>query len=67
MEKIQYGIAGFFSGVFIGFLITLLERKFIDINEHAASLFIVNALTVFVCGIFGIVQGLRLLKKKLKK
>ena len=67
MRKIQHGIAGFFTGVFIGFLIILLERKFIDNNEHAALLFIVNALTVFICGIIGIAQGLRIEKRKSKK
>ncbi|MFT3910190.1 MAG: hypothetical protein QM737_12245 [Ferruginibacter sp.] len=67
MRKIQHGIAGFFSGVFIGFLIILIERKFIDNNEHAALLFIVNAFTVLICGIVGIAKGLRIEKRKSKK
>jgi hypothetical protein len=68
MRKIQHGIAGFFSGVFIGFLIILFERKFIDINEHAFLLVIVNVFTVFICGIIGISQALRIEKNtRIKK
>jgi uncharacterized membrane protein len=64
MMKIQYGIAGFFAGAFIGLLLGLIERRIIDNEKHPAALFFVMALTVIVCGIAGMVKGLHMAKKK---
>ena len=66
MRKIQHGIAGFFTGVFVALLLVLVEGRIIG-SKHPALLFIVNALTVFVCGIIGIAQGLRIERRKSKK
>ena len=43
MLKIQYGIAGFFTGAFTGLLLALVERRMIDNEKHAAMLFITIA------------------------
>jgi len=66
MLKIQYGIAGFFSGAFIGLLLGLIEMRIIDSSKHPAMLFIFIALTVIFCGITGIVLGIKLARKKMK-
>ncbi|MEO6671434.1 MAG: hypothetical protein ABIN36_18265 [Ferruginibacter sp.] len=67
MRRIQHGIAGFFTGAFIGLLLGLMESRIINGEKHSALLFIVVALTVIICGITGIILGFRLLKKKLKR
>lgn len=66
MLKIQYGIAGFFIGAFIGLLIGLVEMRFIDSNQHSAMLFIIIALTIFTCGIIGIMKALKMAKERMK-
>ena len=67
MLKIQYSIAGFFSGAFAGLLFGLIEMRIIDNVKHPAMLFIVIALTVIVCGITGLLKGISLYKKKMKE
>jgi len=64
MLKIQYGIAGFFTGAFTGLLLALVERRMIDNEKHAAMLFITIALTIIVCGMTGLVKGLAMARKK---
>lgn len=63
MRKIQHGIAGFFTGAFIGLLLSLIESRMINAEKHSALLFIVIALTIIAFGIIGIVQGHRIEKK----
>jgi len=67
MLKVQYGIAGFFTGIFIGFLMGLVEMRFIDNAKHPAMLFIVIALTLLACGIAGSRMAISLLKKNTGK
>ena len=67
MLKIQYGIAGFFSGAFIGLLLGLGEMRIIDNTKHPAMLFIVMALTVIVCGIAGMAKALSIARKKMQQ
>lgn len=67
MLKIQYGIAGFFSGAFLGLLLGLLEMRFIDQEKHPAMLFIVIAITVIICGLLGVRKGLSMAGRKLKQ
>ena len=64
MIKIQYGIAGFFTGAFLGLLIALIERRLIDANTYPTIQFVAIALTVIFCGIFGITQALKIEKNK---
>ncbi len=64
MLKIQYGIAGFFSGVFIGFLIALFEMRFIDYARYPTRIMAIVAFTIIFCGISGIVIALKILKRK---
>ena len=65
MLKIQYGIAGFFTGAFTGLLLALVERRLIDSEKHPAMLFIVIALTIIIFGIIGIKKGLNIASKKM--
>lgn len=64
MVKIQYGIAGFFSGVFIGFLIALFEMRLIDYTRYPTRIMAMVAFTIMVCAISGIVISLKILKRK---
>ena len=65
MLKIQYAIAGFFAGAFIGLLLALIERRLIDNEKHAAMLFIIIALTIIICGMIGLRKGLNMANKKM--
>lgn len=65
MLKIQYGIAGFFAGAFIGLLLGLFEMKIVDNEKHPAMLFFLISLTVISSGIFGAVKAVKIAKKKL--
>ena len=68
MRKIQHGIAGFFSGAFIGLLLGLIESRMINAEEHSALLFITIAITIIICGITGMIQGHRIEKNtRIKK
>ncbi|MBC7535011.1 MAG: hypothetical protein H7258_04890 [Ferruginibacter sp.] len=64
MVRIQYGIAGFFTGAFLGLLIALIERRLIDADTYPTIQFVAIALTVIFCGIFGIAQALKIEKNK---
>ncbi|MEP7165166.1 MAG: hypothetical protein ABI741_10740 [Ferruginibacter sp.] len=67
MLKIQYGIAGFFTGAFTGLLLGLVEMRIIDNLKHPAGLlFILIALTIMICGISGLLKGLNIARKKIK-
>jgi uncharacterized membrane protein len=66
MLKIQYGIAGFFTGAFVGLLFGLIEMRIINSSKHPAMLFIGMALTVIVCGIIGLMKGISLFRKKMR-
>ncbi len=66
MMKIQYGIAGFFRGAFIGLLIGLVEMRIIDREKHPAMLFIILALTVMVLGIAGAVKAINIARRKMR-
>ena len=66
MKKIQYGIAGFFTGAFIGMLLSITERRLINTEHNPGLLFIINALTVIICGIVGMVKGVRMAGKNFK-
>jgi hypothetical protein len=64
MVKIQYGIAGFFCGVFTGFLFVLVELRLIDNTKYPNKSLVVIAATIILCGTIGIYQGLKLEKKR---
>jgi len=66
MTKIQYGMAGFFAGAFLGLLLGLVERRFIDHEKNPAALFITIALTIIILGIIGMTKGLNIAAKKMK-
>jgi len=67
MRKIQYGIAGFFAGAFTGLLLSLVEMRIINGQKHPARLFLIVALTVILCGIFGLMKALQIEKKSTNK
>ncbi len=67
MLRIQHGLAGFFIGVFTAFLLGLIELRIVDSNRHPSLLFFVISLTVIVCGITGMIIGLRIAEKKKNK
>ncbi|MEO6490805.1 MAG: hypothetical protein ABIO04_12755 [Ferruginibacter sp.] len=67
MLRIQYGMAGFFVGAFLGLLLGILEMHIINKEKHPAMLFIVIALTIITCGIIGISGGVSMARKKLKQ
>ncbi len=64
MVKIQYGLAGFFSGVFIGFLLTLVEMRFMEYSRHPSRMFALVAFTIIFCAISGIAVALKILQQK---
>ncbi len=65
MLRIQYGLAGFFSGVFIAFLLGLLEMRIIGKGENASTiLFFSIGFTVMVCGITGMGIGLKKARRR---
>ena len=65
MLKIQYGIAGFFAGIFAGLLLILAERALIGDNR-ATTVFFVGAATIIICAVAGMTKGIRMAKKKLR-
>ncbi len=67
MLKIQYGIAGFFTGAFTGLLLALVERRLINNETHPGLLFIIIAITIIVLGIVGMLKGIRMADKKSKE
>lgn len=67
MLKIQYGIAGFFSGVFCGLLLALIEMRIVNGEKYPAIQFFIIALTIIIAGISGMTIALKMADKKLKE
>jgi hypothetical protein len=67
MLKIQHGLAGFFAGMFTGFLLGLLELRIIDRDKHHFLPFFVLSLTIITCAITGLLIGLKLAARKKNK
>lgn len=66
MLKIQHGLAGFFIGAFVGFLIGLIEMRLVGNRPDAPTiLFFLIGLTVLFCAILGMIKGLQIARKKI--
>ena len=65
--KLQYGIAGFLAGIMGGLLIGLLEMKLLMSLHHQTIIPFAIGITVIVCAITGISQGVKMARRRLKE
>jgi len=62
--KIQYGIAGFASGILLSLLIGIIEMKLMKYLQYEAITPFLIGLTVIGCALAGIFIGIRMSKRR---
>lgn len=65
--KIQYGITGFVIGIMSGLMLSLLEMRLLGGTGHDTMLLFLMGSTVVSCIVMGVILGVKLAGKKLRK
>ncbi|MDO9375258.1 MAG: DUF5957 family protein [Ferruginibacter sp.] len=59
MRKIQFGIAGFVTGIMLGLLLGLAEMRLLQQHINPAIIPFMIGITVIFCAITGVVIGMK--------